>query len=226
VSTVYGKPKLTRRLANSIRRHRLYWIAIATGIVLMLGSISAYAAFVLRGTGTLTAKALQTRPLLVSGEHLAWPLSPGKSSDLVFKVRNPNDFDVVIDHVGLNSTLRKANPAGCTKKVSGPLLRSSGYSLSPRYWVNVPAGRQVTVTAPGALRLADSAPTGCGFTVDIYVRGAQAAPPPGIPSPRPTSPTPAPPTTTPAPTLTPTSAPPATSASADSDDTDGPPPVG
>jgi hypothetical protein len=148
---------------------------LLAGLAVLVAAGTAWAAIVVRGTGTVTAAAYQEQGLQVSDERLSETLVPGGSADLVFRVRNPNAFSVVVNRIGLASALRKASPAGCTSKLSGPLVRPGGYRLPATRQVTVGAGARVTVTVPDAVRLAASARGGCGFVVDIEVQGEQTA---------------------------------------------------
>lgn len=172
--TVYGKPRWRRWLTRSLRVHTRYWVLIGVGVMLALGAGTAAAAIALSGRGLLVAPSYEEKDLQVTDERLSVPLTPGGSSDLLFTVRNPNPFPARIDRVSLASALRKSKPAGCTAKVSGPLVRPDGYALPAARRVTVPAGGRLQVTIPAAFKLAGSARGGCGFTVDILVNATQA----------------------------------------------------
>jgi hypothetical protein len=229
--TVYGKKRWRRRFEASLRRHTRYWVLIGVGLVLMLGAGTAMAAIVLSGKGTLVAPAYSEQQLRVTDERLSTPLVPGGAADLLFVVRNPNSFSVTVDRVSLASPLRKAKPAGCTAKVSGPATRADGYPIPAAERVTVPAGGQAEVTLAGAFKLATSAAGGCGFTVDILVSATQGPVAPGTPTAAQSSdPTPKPPvtepatthpaTTEPAPPSTPTGNPPPADGGGSSGDPD------
>jgi hypothetical protein len=226
--TIYGKKRWYRRLGASTRRHPAYWMLIGVGLLLVAGAGTAAAAIALTGKGTVTAPAYNEQQLQVTDEHLSLPLVPGGSADLVFLVRNPNPFPARVDGVALASSLRKAKPAGCTARVSGPITRAGGYRLPAAARVTVPAGARVEVTAPAAFKLAGAARGGCGFTVDILVsavQGTAAAPSSPGPDPEPPVESPSPPPATTKPTTT---APPPVTDQPDEDPQDGgviPPPA-
>jgi hypothetical protein len=125
------------------------------------------------------------------------------------ELRNLNAFGARVDQVTLVGALRKAKPAGCTSKVSGPVTRPGGYRLPLADQVLVGAGVKKDVVVHTAFTLAGSAKAGCGFTVEVDVSATQLTP---IASPTTVNPTTAPTGTTPphhslpptdAPTLTP-----------------------
>jgi hypothetical protein len=196
------------------RQRRTRWplwavLAIAFGALLVLLAGAAFGAIILHGRGELRAAAMQERDLQVSDVRLSRPLMPGGAADLLLSVRNLNAFGARVDQVTLVGALRKAKPAGCTSKVSGPVTRPGGYRLPLADQVLVGAGVKKDVVVHTAFTLAGSAKAGCGFTVEVDVSATQLTP---IASPTTVNPTTAPTGTTPphhslpptdAPTLTP-----------------------
>jgi hypothetical protein len=204
------------------RRRRLapIWavvaVGIGVGIILLAGG--AFAWVVLHGRGELTAETYQEQDLQVTDVRLSAPLSPGGSADLLFSVRNPNAFAVSVDRVTLAGAMRKAKPAGCTSKVSGPLTNAAGYRLPAADRVLVGPGAQQAVVVHTAFRLAASAKAGCGFTVGVDVSATQLTPTASPTTVKPTTPGPtstrtepatvSPTTQTPPPPTTPATTPP------------------
>jgi hypothetical protein len=189
---------------------------------LVVGSVAAYAAVAVHGRGELVADAVETAGLEIDEVRLSVPLTPGHTSDLVFRARNRTGSVLVTDRVTALLPLREAKPAGCTSKVSGPLL-GSGMVLGGEQRVVLAPGERQEITIPAAVRLAGSSKTGCGFKVTIDVQAVSAPPttgpttrPPTSPTVRPsdptgpsdpptsTPPTEPPPTTVNPPTVTPT----------------------
>ncbi len=190
--TFYGKRRWYRRLARSVRRYTLYWTMIGIGLFLLFGAGAAAAAITLSGKGTLVAPAYDGKQLQVTDEHLSQPLAPAAAADLVFTVRNPHGFAVRVYQVGLASPMSRAKPAGCTARVSGPVLR--GYTFPAGTQVTVPPGARTEISVPAAFRLAPAATRGCGFTVDILVSAVQggSVPTPPVDEPGGTPPVPPP----------------------------------
>lgn len=176
MGTYDGRNSWQHRLRRRLRGPLRWWIILITGVGLMVGAAAAYAAITLTGRGTVTAPAARTEQLQVSAERLSRPLLPGASANLVFTVRNPNGFPVDVDRVALASTPRAVSPAGCAAQLTGPLLAKGGYPLPAAERITVAAGASRSVTVRDAVRLASSARTGCGFTVDITVQATQGAP--------------------------------------------------
>lgn len=164
-----------RRAPEKMPRWIVFVLVIGT-IVLLTAAGVATAAIILHGRGLLAAPAATDRGLQVSDIRLSRPLQPGGSADLLFSVRNPNPFGARIDQVALIGGLRKANPAGCTSRIGGPLIRSGGYRLPLTEQVLIGAGLKRNVVVHAAFMLAAAAKTGCGFLVQIDVRATQLLP--------------------------------------------------
>lgn len=178
-STIYstkGGRKARRRAAR--RRRWPLWavLVIALGAAMLLFAAVASAAIILHGRGTLQAPASTEQDLQVSDVRLSRPLVPGGAADLLLSVRNPNAFGTRVDQITLVGALRKANPAGCTSKVGGPVTKPAGYRLPPADQVLVGAGMKKDVVVHAAFTLAGSAKTGCGFTVEVDVSATQLTP--------------------------------------------------
>lgn len=203
--------KARRRRIRRSKSFRWSVAAVVLGSLLLLGAGVASAAIVLHGRGVLNVPAYHEQGLQVSDVRLAGPLVPGGGADLQFSVRNPNAFTVRVAGVSLIGALRKAKPAGCTAKVTGPVAKPAGYRLPASEQVLVAAGLRADVVVHNAFRLAASATKGCGFTVDIDVQGIQQASPTTSPTaPVTTAPTPSAEPATTAPSSSPTAQPPAT----------------
>jgi hypothetical protein len=182
--------KAARRSESTRRRRTPLWcrITIVLGILLMLiAGGTAYAAIVLHGRGVLNAPAMQTSNLQVSDVRLSRPLTPGAAVDLLFSVRNPSAFGVLVDQVTLVGVLRKAAPAGCTSKVAGPVTKKAGYRLPRADQVLVGAGVKKGVVVHAAFTLAATAKAGCGFTAEVDVSATQQTSP-ANPTAKPTMP--------------------------------------
>lgn len=171
----YNSKARKRQLRRS-KSFRWSVAAVVLGALLLLGAGVASAAIVLHGRGVLTVPAYHEQGLQVSDVRLSQPLLPGGRADLQFSVRNPNAFSVRVARVSLIGALRKAKPAGCTSVVTGPVTKPAGYRLPASEQVLVVATAQVGVVVHNAFKLAVSARTGCGFTVEIDVQGTQQAP--------------------------------------------------
>lgn len=179
MSTVYASKAVKRakhRQRMTRRRLAVYTVMIVVGLLMVIGAGFAWAAVILHGRGTLDAPAVQQKDLQVSNTRLDRPLLPGGTADLLFSVRNPNAFGARVDQVSLVGALRKANPAGCTAKVAGPVTRSAGYRLPSAEQVLVGAGAKKDVVVHAAFTLAGSAKTGCGFTAEVDVSATQLTP--------------------------------------------------
>lgn len=208
-----AEPQATRRS----RPGRPAWLALAVGgAVLLTGSAAvAAAAVVVRGEREIVSQPL-TGALQVTDARLEPWLIPGAASDLVVRVRNSSTKPVTLDRLKLKLPLRTPQPAGCTARLSGPLLATAGMPVPAAQRVSVPAGREVSVTVPKVLTLAAAATSGCGFKVVVEVQAVQnqpTTPPTTRPTTMPTTtaPSPPPPTTAPTPqpsTVQPTTAPP------------------
>jgi hypothetical protein len=202
----------SRRQRNRRRRWPLWAVlVIALGSALVLFAAVASAAIILHGRGVLEAPASTEQNLRVSDVRLSAPLRPGGTVDLLLSVRNPNAFGTRVDRITLVGALRKAKPAGCTSKVSGPVTKPAGYRLPAADQVLVGAGVKKDVVVHAAFTLAGSAKTGCGFTAEVDVSATQltptASPTTANPTPASTSTTsPAAPVTTP-PTTVPVTVP-------------------
>lgn len=198
MSSVYASKtaKKSRHAKRPDRWRLLYVSLIVLGALMVIGAGSAFAAVLLHGRGVLVAPSLQQQQqqnLQVGNIRLSKPLAPGGSADLLFSVRNSNAFGVRVDQLSLIGALRKAKPAGCTSKVTGPVTRRAGMRLPPAEQVLVGAGKQRNVVVHAAFILAKSARTGCGFTVEVDVSATQL---PSTVSPTTDSPSPAPASTT------------------------------
>jgi hypothetical protein len=188
VTGTYNSKARRRRIRRS-KSFRWSVAAVVLGSLLLLGAGVASAAIVLHGRGMLNVPAYHEQGLQVSAVRLTGPLVPGESADLQFSVRNPNTFTVRVAGVTLIGALRKAKPAGCVTKVTGPVTKPAGYRLPASEQVLVAAGLRADVVVHNAFKLAASATKGCGFTVDIDVQGIQQASPT---TPETTAPTPPP----------------------------------
>lgn len=211
-STIYSTKdgRNARRRASRRRRWPLWAVlVIAFGAVLVVFAAVASAAIILHGRGVLEAPAGMEQNLQVSDVRLSRPLMPGGAADLLLSVRNPNAFGTRVDRITLVGALRKAKPAGCTSKVSGPVTKPAGYRLPPADQVLVGAGAKKDVVVHAAFTLAGSAKTGCGFTAEVDVSATQLTP---TASPTTVKPSTAPTSTTPPtePTTAPTSIEPTT----------------
>ena len=178
------------------RPGRSAWLALGVGgTILVTGSAAAaVAAVVVRGEREIVSQPL-TGDLQVTDARLEPWLIPGAASDLVVRVRNRGAKPVTLDRLTLKLPLRTPQPAGCTARVSGPLMASAGMPLPAAQRISVPAGREVSVTVPKVLTLAAAASSGCGFKVVVEVQAVQNPPT--------TMPTAVPPTSRP-PTMPPT----------------------
>lgn len=159
------------------RMHR--WVAGAAVVSVVAGGGAAYAAVTLHGQAELVSQPIVQAGLAVNAARLEPALTPGDTSALVFTVRNTSGLTVVADRVTLKLPLRDAKPAGCTSRVSGPLLARRGLPLTGGERVLLGPGQNADVTVPGALSLASSATRGCGFRVTLDV---QAVPGGGAPA--------------------------------------------
>jgi hypothetical protein len=169
-------------------------VLVFVGAALAFGSAGAYAAVVLRGQGELVAEPAEWAGLQVDDVHLAAPLTPGGSADLILTVRNRSTVYATADRLVAPTPLREARPAGCTTKVSGPLLAKAGLKLTGAQRASLSPGSGQVITVPGALRLAATAKTGCGFRLTINVEATELPRPPVvIPPTFPVTPTPTPP---------------------------------
>jgi hypothetical protein len=222
VSQSSQRPRPSRPPSRKMSRRRFYTVLllIVVGGLMVISAGIAVASIILHGRGELNAPAATGNSLQVSNIRLSTPLTPGGKADLLFSVRNPNAYGARVDQVTLVGALRKANPAGCTSKVSGPITKASGYHLPAADQVLVGAGAKRNVVVRAAFQLAGSAKTGCGFSVVVDVSATQLPP---VASPTTTKPAPpaTPATTKPPidPTTQPVTTPPTTPAQAT------PPPV-
>jgi hypothetical protein len=166
--------------------------------VLIAGSAAAYATSVLHGRAELVAPAADLAQLQVSGVHLASPPRPGETVGLVFTVRNNTKAAVTVDRVIAQLPLRDARPAGCTSKLSGPLMSRSGFRLTGDQRVLLAPREQRQVTVPKVLMLSAAARTGCGFRVSVDVQAVPTPHPTATPTNTPPIGTSPPPTTVPA----------------------------
>jgi hypothetical protein len=202
--TLVPKGVAVKRIRRYVRPASLAAVVIA---LLVLGSTIASAAIVLHGHAELVVDPAETGGLEVGDVRLAAPLVPGGTADLVLAVRNRGTVPVAADRITASLPLKDARPAGCTSKVSGPLLTADGSRLSGQQRVVLQPGEQRVVTVPRAVRLAASSKTGCGFRLTLDVQAVQVVVPT---TPAPTRPTTAPDTEPPtiAPTTAPTETPP------------------
>lgn len=179
MSNIYNSKRARRglRRRNWQARTPLRYVLIGGigGLLVLIASV-AVAAVLLHGRGTLIAPAAKFQDLQVGEVRLSRPLMPGNTSDLLFSVRNPNAFGVTVDQVSLIGSLRKASPAGCTSKVTGPVIKAGGYRLPRADQVLVGAGAKKNVVVHAAFSLAGSAKSGCGFTAEVDVSATQLAP--------------------------------------------------
>lgn len=166
----------SKQARRGLRRRRTplrYLLLIAVGAIILVTAGVAMAAIALHGRGTLVAPAGRGSDLQVSDIRLNHPLMPGGNADLLFSVRNPNAFGARIDLVTLVGALRQAKPAGCTRRVGGPVLKPAGFRLPRAEQVLVGAGMKKNVVVHHAFTLAASAKAGCGFTVEVEVSATQ-----------------------------------------------------
>jgi hypothetical protein len=188
----------------NVRRGPLLPVLIVLGLLVTAGSAAAATGLVLHGKGELVNPPLAGDLEIVSLQ-LEPVLVPGGSGDLILSVRNRSTLTVMADRVRLDSPLRDARPAGCTTKISGPLLQKNGVLLIGRERIALMPGRVGQLSVPSALSLAPSAKQGCGFRVQVDVQAVEAVPTSPPPTVAPSTTSPPQPTTPPPPTEAPPS---------------------
>jgi hypothetical protein len=210
--TIRNMRPATPQTVPRSRLGRSGWLALSVGgAVLVTGSAAVAATAVLvRGEREIVSQPLTGDLQVVDARLEPW-LIPGAASDLVVRVRNRGAKPVTLDRLKLKLPLRTPQPAGCTARVSGPLLAAAGMPLPAAQRVGVPAGREVSVTVPKVLTLAAAASSGCGFKVVVEVQAIQNQPtsaPTATPTTAPTTPPTTRPTTMPPTATSPTVQPP------------------
>lgn len=158
------------------RRTRKYVLLGAVAAVAVIPT-AAYAIITgLTGSGTVEGDGYVAQNLTVS-EGAALPkLFPGAQTDISFKVANPNPFPVKLQKVEATgfSAKNACDPTWFTTTlpVTGAAYSFPGFSDEA---LTVPANGDKVITIPNAVKLANDATKGCGFTLPITVTGAQKA---------------------------------------------------
>lgn len=159
---------------KGLRKSRKFY-AVGAAIAVFASTGAAYAAMTVFGSGEVTAEAGVAQGLTISEEKVSKKLYPSTVANVTFKVANPNEFPVKVTQVALDGAPSSVSPAGCIAKITSPLVTSgTAFNVPAADQVEVPAGATRTVTLTNAVKLDDSATTGCGFKIAIKVTGTQS----------------------------------------------------
>lgn len=160
-------PVLTGRLSDGAAS-RAGTLAIGLLAVGVAGIGTAYAAWAVTGTGSVTGTAAEIQPLTVTST-LTGPVYPGSTSGLSLTIANPNVFPVSVTGVSFGAPT-SSNPAACP---GSNLVVVPPATLA----VAVAPGGSTTSALPGLATLSPLAPTGCAgvsFSVPVTVTGVSS----------------------------------------------------
>jgi hypothetical protein len=158
------------------KKSRKYAI-IGAALTIPLVAGGAWAAMTIFGEGSATANKYEAQNLVVSDTSFSKPIFPGVSSNLVFKVTNPNPFAVKVSAIQLNGNPQiSCDVAADANKITGPLGTQTSYTIPAADQVEVAPNGNRTVTIPNAVKLDFSATGSCSITLPFKVTGTQVAP--------------------------------------------------
>lgn len=159
---------------KGLRKSRKFY-AVGAAIAVFASTGAAYAAMTVFGSGEVTAEAGVAQNLTISEEKVSKKLYPGTVANVTFKVANPNEFPVKVTQVALDGAPTDVAPAGCVSKITSPLVKSgTAYNVPDAAQREVPAKGEAIVVLTNAVKLDNSATTGCGFSIKIKVTGTQS----------------------------------------------------
>jgi len=154
-----------------MKNRKKYVIGIAVA-VLAVGAGIAYAAWLIGGSGTGSAKAATAQNItLAAPASVTGDLYPGfTGGDLAFEVTNPNNFPVSVTGLTVGTITSDAGAACAASNIAINGV-ASGLSIS------VPANASAAaVTVPDVVSMIADAAPGCqGATFTVAITGITAA---------------------------------------------------
>ena len=150
-------------------------VVFFAGVVGMIITAVAFAAWTANGTGSAESKAKSAQALTINTVTATAALYPTGTANLTYTVTNPNDYKVNITLVEPNGAITvDAGHSGCN--VASVTL--SAASFAQNFDVNGAGATSATQTLTGAVAMSNAALDACQgatFTIPLKVTGASAA---------------------------------------------------
>ena len=157
-----------------MRTRRKIAVVFVAGIVGMIVTAVAFAAWTANGTGSAESKAKSAQALTINTVTATADLYPTGTANLQYTVTNPNDYKVNINLVEPNGAITvDAGHSGCN--VASVTLTAASYAQN--FDVNGAGATSASQTLTGAVQMSNAALDACQgatFTIPLKVTGASA----------------------------------------------------
>ena len=157
-----------------MRTRRKIAVVFVAGIVGMIITAVAFAAWTANGTGSAESKAKSAQALTINTVTATAALYPTGTADLAYTVTNPNDYKVNITLVEPNGAITvDAGHSGC----NAASVTLTAASFAQNFDVNGAGATSANQTLTGAVAMSNAALDACQgatFTIPLKVTGASA----------------------------------------------------